>query len=69
MLNFNWLADVPVDSARWIFLILYMLIAFSILFIPKKFIYEGLYKIRWYHNLKIWAIGLLAFIFIVYYIF
>ena len=63
MLNFNWLADIPIDSAKWIFLILF------ILFIPNKFIYEGLEKIKWYHNLKMWAIGLLGFIFVVYYIF
>ena len=69
MLNFNWLADISVESAKWIFLILYILIGLSILFIPNKYIYEGLTKIRWYHNLKIWAIGLLGFIFVVYYTF
>ncbi len=69
MLNFNWLADIPVESAKWIFLCLYILIGVIVLFIPNKFIYEGLEKIRWWHNLKIWAIGLLAFIFVVYYIF
>jgi len=69
MLNFNWLADIPIDSAKWIFLILFILIGILILFIPNKFIYEGLEKIRWFHNLKMWAIGLLGFIFVVYYIF
>ena len=69
MLNFNWLADIPVEAAKWIFLVLYILIGLAILFIPNKFIYEGLKIIRWYHNLKIWAIGLLGFIFVVYYTF
>ncbi len=69
MLNFNWLADIPIDSAKWIFLVLFILIGVMVLFIPMKFIYEGLENIRWYHNLKIWAIGLLGFIFVVYYIF
>ena len=69
MLNFNWLADIPIDSAKWIFLVLFILIGVMVLFIPTKFIYEGLENIRWYHNLKIWAIGLLGFIFVVYYIF
>lgn len=69
MLNFNWLADIPIDSAKWIFLVLFILIGVLILFIPNTFIYEGLEKIRWYHNLKMWAIGLLGFIFVVYYIF
>lgn len=69
MLNFNWLADIPIDSAKWIFLILFILIGVMVLLIPNKFIYEGIEKIRWFHNLKIWAIGLLGFIFVVYYIF
>ena len=69
MLNFNWLADIPIDSAKWIFLILFILIGVLVLFIPNKFIYEGLEKIRWFHNLKMWAIGLLGFIFVVYFIF
>ena len=69
MLNFNWLADITVESAKWIFLILFMLIGVLVLRIPNKYIYQGLEKISWYHNLKIWAIGLLAFIFVVYYIF
>lgn len=69
MLNFNWFADVSMDSAKWVFLILFILIGVLVLLIPNKFIYEGLEKIRWFHNLKIWAIGLLGFIFVVYYIF
>ncbi len=69
MLNFNWLADIPIDSAKWIFLVLYILIGVLILFIPKDFIYEGIENVKWFHNLKIWAIGLLGVIFVVYYIF
>ncbi len=69
MLNFDWLGGIPIESAKWIFLILFMLIGVLVLFIPNKFIYEGLDKIRWYHNLKMWAIGLLCFISVVYYIF
>ncbi len=69
MLNFNWLADLSIGSAKWIFLILFILIGLVVLMIPNKYIYEGLTKIRWWHNLKIWSIGLLAFIFVVYYIF
>ncbi len=69
MLNFDWLADIPIESAKWIFLTLFILIGVVIQTIPKKFIYEGITEVRWWHNLKLWAQGLLAFIFIVYYIF
>ncbi|RKX41795.1 MAG: hypothetical protein DRP64_10880 [Verrucomicrobia bacterium] len=69
MLNFNWLAGVSVESAKWMFLGIFTLIGVAVLLIPNKFITEGLTEIRWWHNLKIWAIGLLAFISVVYYIF
>ena len=69
MLNFDWLAGIPIGVAKGIFLVLFVLIAVAILFVPKHFIYEGLTAIKWYHNLKIWAIGILAIIFFVYYIF
>ena len=69
MLNFDWLADISMASAKWVFLGLFILIGIIILFIPNKFIYQGLKEIQWYHNLKIWSIGLLSFIFVVYYFF
>lgn len=69
MLNFDWLADISIESAKWIFLVLFILIGVAVQMIPNKYIYEGLTKIRWWHNLKLWTIGLLAFIFVVYYIF
>ena len=69
MLNFNFFADVSAETAKWVFLSLYILIGVAVMFIPNKFLYEGLTKIRWYHNLKIWTVGLLSFIFVVYYMF
>ena len=69
MLNFNWLADVSAETAKWIFLLLYVLIGVAVMMIPNRYLYEGLTKIRWYHNLKLWTVGLLSFIFVVYYIF
>ncbi len=69
MLNFDWLNGISLETAKWIFLGLYILIALLILLLPKKFIYQGLKKIEWYHNLKLWSIALLGFIFTVYYFF
>jgi len=42
---------------------------FLVLLIPNDYIYKGLKKRRWWLNLKLWALGDLAFIFITYYIF
>ena len=69
MLNFDWLSGVSPEAAKWIFLILFVLIGVLVLLIPREYIYEGVEKGRWWHNLKLWAIGVLAFIFITYYIF
>jgi hypothetical protein len=69
MLNFDWLAGVPINAAKWVFLVLFILIAGLVLLIPKDDIYEGLENPKWYHNLKIWAIAVLALIFWTYYMF
>lgn len=67
MLNFDWLAGVSTDSAKWLFLSLYALIGLLVLLIPQEYIYKGLEHPRWYHNLKLWAIGVLCVIAVTYY--
>lgn len=69
MLNFDWLAGIPIGVAKSIFLVLFALIGAAVLFVPNNYIYEGLTTIKWYHNLKMWSIGVLALISIVYFIF
>jgi hypothetical protein len=69
VLNFGWLAGVPIGTAKNVFLVLFVLIGILVLFIPNDYIYKGLKKRRWWLNLKLWALGDLAFIFITYYIF
>ena len=69
LLNFEWLTHVSIGLAKSVFLVLFVLIGVLVLFIPSDYIYEGIEKRRWWHNLKLWAIGDLAFIFITYYIF
>ena len=69
LLNFEWLTGVGMGASKNVFLVLFVVIAILVLLIPKDYIYEGVEKRRWWHNLKLWAIGDLAFIFITYYIF
>jgi hypothetical protein len=69
MLNFDWLAGISMVVAKWIFLVLFILIGLLVTRIPKAYIYEGIEIPRWYHNLKLWAWGVLAFIFVTYYVF
>jgi hypothetical protein len=69
VLNFGWLAGVPIGAAKNVFLVLFVLIGILVLLIPNDYIYKGLKKRRWWLNLKLWALGDLAFIFITYYIF
>ncbi|MHC4568637.1 MAG: hypothetical protein ACYTE3_23110 [Planctomycetota bacterium] len=37
--------------------------------LPKDYIYEGVENPRWWHNLKLWATGVLAVIFVTYVLF
>ncbi len=69
MLNFDWLTGISMPVAKMIFLGLFVFLGILVLLIPKSFIYEGVENPRWFHNIKIWAIGDLLFIFIVYFIF
>ncbi len=69
MLNFDWLADVPLGAAKWLFLVLFIGIGLIVLRIPDDYIYAGVEQRRWWHNLKLWALGVLVFIFATYYVF
>lgn len=69
LLNFEWLTGVGMGASKNVFLVLFVIIGILVLSIPKDYIYEGVENRRWWHNLKLWAIADLAFIFITYYIF
>lgn len=71
MLNFDWLAGVSQESAKMVFLVMFGLIGVIILFIPNDSVFRGVEKKdrRWWNNLKLWAIGALALLFLTYYIF
>ena len=69
MLNFDWLSGVPMSAARGVFLVLFVIIGLLVLLVPSDSIYEGVAQRRWWHNLKLWAIGVLALIFVTYCIF
>jgi hypothetical protein len=69
MLNFDWLKSVSPAAAKGVFLGLFVLSGLLVLLIPRAYIYEGVEKPRWWHNLKLWALGVLAIIFTIYYLF
>jgi hypothetical protein len=69
ILNFDWLMGLPVSAAKNIFLGLFVLIGIMVLLIPNDYIFKGVSKRKWWLNLKLWALGDLALIFITYYIF
>ena len=69
VLNFDWLAGLSVGAAKYVFLALFVFIGILVLLIPNDYIFKGVTKRKWWLNLKLWAIGDLAFIFITYYIF
>jgi len=48
---------------------LFVISGLLVLLIPKRSIYEGVENPRWWHNLKLWALGVLAIIFTIYVIF
>lgn len=69
VLNFDWLAGLSVGAAKYVFLGLFVLIGILVLLIPNDYIFKGEAKRKWWLNLKLWALGDLALIFVTYYIF
>lgn len=69
VLNFDWLEGVPIGAAKWIFLLLFVAIGVLVLRIPGDYVFEGVPHRRWYRDLRLWGIGVLAFIFVTYYVF
>ncbi len=69
MLNFDWLKWVSMPAAKAVFLALFAISGLLVLMIPKASIYEDIESPRWWHNLKLWALGVLAIIFTIYCIF
>ena len=69
MLNFDWLTGVSPTAAKAVFLSLFLVSGLLVTMIPKEYIYEGVERPCWCHNLKLWALGVLTIIFTIYYIF
>jgi hypothetical protein len=69
MLNFDWLRGVSPVAAKAAFLGLFLVAGLLVTMIPREYIYEGVESPRWWHNLKLWALGVLAIIFTIYSIF
>ena len=71
MLNFDWLSGVSQQTAKMIFLGLFLLIGILVLLIPREYIFQGVPKEErhWYMNLKLWAWIVLGVLFYTYYIF
>jgi hypothetical protein len=69
MLNFDWLQGVSPTAAKAVFLILFVVIGLLVLLIPKEQIYEGVKRPRAWHNLRLWALGVLLLIFVTYCVF
>lgn len=71
MLNFDWLEGVSQETAKMVFLALFVLIGILVLLIPNDYVFIGIEKDKrhWWNNLKLWAIGVLALLFLTYCIF
>jgi len=69
MLNFDWLRSVSPAVAKAVFLGLFVISGLLVTMIPREYVYEGVEHPRWWHNLKLWALGVLAIIFTIYYVF
>lgn len=69
VLNFEWSHDVTPFQAKVVFLVLFVVIGLLVSMAPKWYIHQGVERPRWWHNLKLWAWGVLLSIFVTYCVF
>jgi hypothetical protein len=62
MLNFDWANGISVETAKGIIIGMFFILGVAVMFLPRNYIYAGIENPRWYHNLKLWAIGALLII-------
>ena len=69
MLNFDWLQGVSQENAKSIFYLFFLLIAILVLLVSNAYIFQGLptEEIKWWKNLKLWALIVLGSLAYVYY--
>lgn len=68
MLNFDWLSNVPISSARCVFFGLFFLIGVLVWLIPAHYVFVGVERRHWWLDLRWWATGALAILFLTYYL-
>ncbi len=56
MLNFNWLADLPMDWARLFVILSFVFSAVFALSLKKEYIYRGAENRKVWRNLKLWVL-------------
>lgn len=56
MLNFNWLAGVPLVWAKALIICCFIIPAAFALALKKDYIYAGAEDRAWWRNLKIWIV-------------
>ena len=59
MLNFNWLADLPITAARIIVLLAFLVPLIFAFILPRTYIYLGARDQKKWRNLKWWILGLI----------
>lgn len=69
VLNFEWLAGVPMPAAHWVFLGLFILIGVLVWRIPADYVFAGVRQRKWWLDLRWWGTGTLAMIFVTYALF
>ncbi len=66
MLNFDWANGISAETAKYIIIGFFVLMGIAVSFLPSAYIYAGVENPRWYHNLRLWAIGALLIISLTY---
>jgi len=69
MLNFDWLSGLPLGSAKLIIILLFVLLGAFVFRQKDVYVFEGISRPRFYHNLKYWTYLILILLSLIYFYF
>ena len=69
MFNFDWLSQLPLTSAKAVFLVLFLAIAFLISRLPRSYLTPKSGPAPIWSDLRLWAYALMLMMACLYYLF
>ena len=69
MFNFDWLAGVPIESAKILFIASFIGLGLWVMRLPRSYVMEGAVEAPWWRDLRLWTLAILGILSGIYWYF